>query len=29
VELSARDKTGQVLQLGLQISGLVLPPPKK
>lgn len=29
VELSARDKTGQVLQLGLQISGLVLAPPKK
>jgi len=29
VELSAHDKTGQVLQLGLQISGLVLTPSKK
>lgn len=29
VELSAHDNTGQQLQLGLQISGLVLAPPKK
>ena len=29
VELSARDKEGQQLSLGLQLSGLVLNPPPK